>query len=117
MRSPGPPSRWSRTAARMPSCRWPRLDQRLEGMSMTHGTDAGLLTPVRAGTPIEQIVDDESWLRAMLDAEAALARAQARLGTVPGPAAEVITEVARIAPIDVVGLAHRSRNAANPVVA
>ncbi|MFE0094136.1 3-carboxy-cis,cis-muconate cycloisomerase, partial [Streptomyces sp. NPDC059015] len=43
--------------------------------------DAGLLSPVRAGTPVEAAVSDMAWLQAMLDAEAALARAQARLGT------------------------------------
>ncbi|KOG85362.1 hypothetical protein ADK38_37115, partial [Streptomyces varsoviensis] len=53
--------------------------------------DAGLLSPVRAGTPVEAVVGDRAWLQAMLDAEAALARAQARLGTVPGAAAAAIT--------------------------
>ncbi|MGW5944198.1 hypothetical protein ACWFRN_03895, partial [Streptomyces celluloflavus] len=49
--------------------------------------DAGLLSPVRAGTLVEAAVGDLAWLQAMLDAEAALARAQAALGTVPGAAA------------------------------
>ena len=39
--------------------------------------DSGLLSPVRAGTPVEAPVGDTAWLQAMLDAEAALARAQA----------------------------------------
>ena len=61
---------------------------------MTADPDSGLLSPVRAGTPAEASTGDGAWLRAMLDAEAALARAQARLGTVPAEAAEVITAVA-----------------------
>ncbi|WUH88533.1 lyase family protein [Amycolatopsis sp. NBC_00438] len=52
----------------------------------------------------------------MLDAEAALARAQARLGTVPSAAAAAITEAAGSARIDVVELARGSRATANPVV-
>ncbi|HEY3710527.1 MAG TPA: adenylosuccinate lyase family protein [Amycolatopsis sp.] len=62
---------------------------------MTADPDSGLLSPVRAGTPAEASTGDGAWLRAMLDAEAALARAQARLGTVPAEAAEVITAAAK----------------------
>ncbi|MET8846547.1 3-carboxy-cis,cis-muconate cycloisomerase [Amycolatopsis sp. NPDC004625] len=83
---------------------------------MTVDPDSGLLSPVRAGTPAEASTGDEAWLRAMLDAEAALARAQARLGTVPPEAADAITEAAGRARIDVVELARGSRATANPVV-
>ncbi|MEV4149379.1 lyase family protein [Amycolatopsis sp. NPDC049691] len=83
---------------------------------MTVDPDSGLLSPVRAGTPAEASTGDEAWLRAMLDAEAALARAQARLGTVPSEAADAITEAAGGARIDVVELARGSRATANPVV-
>ena len=78
--------------------------------------DAGLLSPVRAGTPIERAVDDRAWLQAMLDAEAALVRAQARVGRVPRSAAEAITAAARAGHFDLVDLARRARDAANPVV-
>ncbi|OXM71651.1 class-II fumarase/aspartase family protein [Amycolatopsis vastitatis] len=83
---------------------------------MTVDPDSGLLSPVRAGTPAEASTGDEAWLRAMLDAEAALARAQARLGTVPPEAADAITDAAGSARIDVVELARGSRATANPVV-
>ncbi|WP_370970158.1 3-carboxy-cis,cis-muconate cycloisomerase [Amycolatopsis sp. cg9] len=83
---------------------------------MTVDPDSGLLSPVRAGTPAEASTGDEAWLRAMLDAEAALARAQARLGTVPPEAADAITAAAGSARIDVVELARGSRATANPVV-
>ncbi|WP_435227539.1 class-II fumarase/aspartase family protein [Streptomyces sp. Tue6028] len=79
-------------------------------------TDSGLLSPVRAGTPVEAAVCDRAWLQAMLDAEAALARAQARLGTVPKPAADVITRTARADRFDLRALALASRETANPVV-
>ncbi|MCB5180570.1 class-II fumarase/aspartase family protein [Streptomyces antimicrobicus] len=80
------------------------------------GTDAGLLSPVRAGTPAEAATSDTAWLQAMLDAEAALARAQARLGTLPARAAQVITEAADARRLDVRGLALAARETANPVV-
>jgi 3-carboxy-cis,cis-muconate cycloisomerase len=79
--------------------------------------DAGLLSPVRAGTEVERMTSDRAWLQAMLDAEAALARAQARLGLVPAAAAATITRTARAGAVDLVAVARRSRGAANPVVA
>ncbi|WP_189300634.1 3-carboxy-cis,cis-muconate cycloisomerase family FAD/NAD(P)-binding protein [Streptomyces albospinus] len=78
--------------------------------------DSGLLTPVRASTPIEAAVSDRAWVQAMLDAEAALARSQARLGTVPESAAAAITDAARAGDLDLPDLARRARAAANPVV-
>ncbi len=80
------------------------------------GLDSGLLSPVRAGTPVEAAVGDEAWLQAMLDAESALARAQAGLGTLPARAAEVITSAARAERLDLVALARAARETANPVV-
>ncbi|MFJ9623872.1 adenylosuccinate lyase family protein [Streptomyces sp. NPDC101181] len=79
--------------------------------------DAGLLSPVRAGTPAEAATSDAAWLQAMLDAEAALVRAQAGLGNVPEAAAGAITELARADRLDLREIAVRSRGAANPVVA
>jgi len=78
--------------------------------------DAGLLSPVRAGTPVEAAVGDTAWLQAMLDAEAALARAQARCHTVPGWAAAAITAAARAEKLDLRRLALAARETANPVV-
>ncbi|WP_411107544.1 3-carboxy-cis,cis-muconate cycloisomerase [Streptomyces sp. cmx-4-9] len=78
--------------------------------------DTGLLSPVRAGTPVEAAVADTAWIQAMLDAEAALVRAQARCGTVPASAAETITAAAHAGHLDVRALALASRETANPVV-
>jgi hypothetical protein len=69
-----------------------------------------------AGTPVEALVSDEAWLQAMLDAEAALARARARLGTVPPQAAAVITRAAQAPLYDVRALAVAVRRTANPIV-
>jgi 3-carboxy-cis,cis-muconate cycloisomerase len=79
-------------------------------------TDSGVLSPVRAGTPAEEAVCDRAWLQAMLDAEAALARAQARLGTLPESAAKAITAAADAGKFDLRELAVQSRETANPVV-
>nr|BAE78985.1 3-carboxy-cis,cis-muconate cycloisomerase homologue [Streptomyces sp. KO-3988] len=79
--------------------------------------DVGLLSPVWADTPVVAAVSDGAWLQAMLDAEAALSRAQARLGTVPASAARVITDAARADRLDLVALARQARESANPVVA
>ncbi|MFD8380522.1 3-carboxy-cis,cis-muconate cycloisomerase [Streptomyces sp. NPDC059679] len=81
------------------------------------GLDSGLLSPVRAGAPAETATCDEAWLQALLDAEAGLVRAQARLGVVPEAAAAAITRTAQAGRLDLVRLARRSRGAANPVVA
>lgn len=80
-------------------------------------TDVGLLAPTWAGSPVEPVVSDEAWLQAMLDTEAALARAQARLGLIPRSAAVAITSAARHEYLDVTELARAARAAANPVVA
>ncbi|MGW0736651.1 3-carboxy-cis,cis-muconate cycloisomerase [Streptomyces sp. NPDC002851] len=85
-------------------------------MTARAGFDTGLLSPVRVGSPVEEAVSDEAWLQGMLDAEAALARAQARLGTLPEGAADVIAAVARAELFDARELALGSREAANPVV-
>ncbi|THA38486.1 lyase family protein [Streptomyces sp. A1547] len=87
------------------------------GTGRQAGADTGLLSPVRAGTATEAALTDSAWAQAMLDAEAALARAQSRLGTVPAKAAETITACARAEAIDLPALAVRARGAGNPVVA
>ncbi|MFB6517736.1 3-carboxy-cis,cis-muconate cycloisomerase [Streptomyces sp. NPDC056401] len=81
-----------------------------------YGPDSGLLSPVRAGTSAEAVTSDLAWLQAMLDAEAALARAQAKVGSVPAEAAAVISRAARAERLDVRALALVARETANPVV-
>ncbi|WP_328322510.1 3-carboxy-cis,cis-muconate cycloisomerase [Streptomyces sp. NBC_00388] len=78
--------------------------------------DLGLLSPVRVGTPVAAAVGDPAWLQAMLDAEAALVRAQARLGTVPAKAAGTIGSLARADLLDLREIALAARETANPVV-
>ena len=57
-----------------------------------------------------------AYLQRMLDVEAALARAQARLGIVPPAAAQTITDVALAEKLDLPALAAATRNTGYPVV-
>nr|WP_243744994.1 3-carboxy-cis,cis-muconate cycloisomerase [Streptomyces hainanensis] len=75
-----------------------------------------MLTPGSAGSPAEAATGDVAFLSAMLDAEAALARAQAARGLIPAAAAEAITAAARAEAFDVRGLALRARAGGNPVI-
>jgi 3-carboxy-cis,cis-muconate cycloisomerase len=53
--------------------------------------DAGLLAPGWTGAEAASATGDHAYLRAMLDAEAALTRAQAALGLAPAEAAAAVT--------------------------
>ncbi|GHJ41812.1 lyase family protein [Streptomyces sp. TS71-3] len=78
--------------------------------------DTGLLSPGRAGSPAEAATGDTAFLQAMLDAEAALTRAQAAAGLAPGAAAEAVTAAADAGRFDARDLALRARSGGNPVI-
>lgn len=81
--------------------------------------DAGtsLLAPGRAGSPAAAATGDHAYLRALLDAEAGLTRAQAALGLAPAGAAAAVTEAAGDpARFDLRSLAERARSGGNPVI-
>ncbi|MER6537723.1 3-carboxy-cis,cis-muconate cycloisomerase [Streptomyces sp900105755] len=85
--------------------------------SVDHGGgDAGLLGPGWSGSAAAAATGDGAFLRALLDAEAALARAQAALGLVPAGAATAVTEAADPGRYDVDTLAERARAGGNPVI-
>ncbi|CAL9277273.1 3-carboxy-cis,cis-muconate cycloisomerase [Streptomyces sp. SudanB5_2050] len=83
---------------------------------MTTAPDAGLLAPGWAGSPAADATDDRALVRALLDAEAALTRAQAGLGLAPEEAASAVTEAADPARFDASSLAERARGGGNPVI-
>ncbi|MEV1065816.1 adenylosuccinate lyase family protein [Streptomyces sp. NPDC050263] len=85
--------------------------------ALSAGTDAGLLAPTWADTPVAAEVTDEAWLQAMLDVEVALARAQFAVGLTPAAVVETIRSAAREDRLDPVALAREARATANPVVA
>lgn len=79
--------------------------------------DSGLLDPVRAGSPAEAATGDTAFLQALLDAEAALTRAQAAIGSVPDEAARAVTGAAAEAGgFDLRSIALRARAGGNPVI-
>ncbi|MFF9622516.1 3-carboxy-cis,cis-muconate cycloisomerase [Streptomyces griseosporeus] len=78
--------------------------------------DTGLLGPGWAGSPAASATSDTAFLRALLDAEAALTRAQAALGLVPEAAARAVTGAAAAGGFDVGSLAERARGGGNPVI-
>ncbi|MGW7418851.1 3-carboxy-cis,cis-muconate cycloisomerase [Streptomyces sp. NPDC054813] len=80
------------------------------------GGDAGLLGPGWAGSAAASATADAAWLRALLDAEAALTRAQAALELAPAEAAAAVTEAADTGRFDVGSLAERARAGGNPVI-
>ena len=60
---------------------------------------------------------DEAWLQAMLDTEAALARALERAGLAPEGAGAAVTEVAVASQFDLAALGREASNIGNPVSA
>lgn len=78
--------------------------------------DTGLLAPGWAGSDAAAATTDTAYLRALLDAEAALTRAQAALGLAPAAAGAAVTEAADGAGFDVRDLAARARGGGNPVI-
>jgi len=78
--------------------------------------DLGLLAPGRAGSRVEAETGDGAYLQALLDAEAALARAQAGIGVVPKPAADAITSAAFAENFDLRQIALDAREGGNPVI-
>lgn len=79
--------------------------------------DTGLLAPSWAGSAVADATGDAGYLRALLDAEAALTRAQATVGLAPGSAATAVAAAAAEPHRhDPQQLALRARAAGNPVV-
>ncbi|MFF3906880.1 3-carboxy-cis,cis-muconate cycloisomerase [Streptomyces sp. NPDC001848] len=79
-------------------------------------SETGLLAPGWAGSPAASATSDSAYLRALLDAEAALTRAQAALGLVPEDAARAVASAAGSGRFDVRGIALRARSGGNPVI-
>ncbi|GGW76189.1 3-carboxy-cis,cis-muconate cycloisomerase [Streptomyces griseoloalbus] len=79
-------------------------------------SDTGLLAPGWAASPAAAESGDGAFLRALLDAEAALTRAQVTLGMAPARATTAVTEAADPSHFDLASLAERARAGGNPVI-
>jgi len=80
------------------------------------GGGGGLFGGVFARGPVAGQVDDRAMLQAMLDAEAALARASAGAGVIPAAAAAAIAACCDAGRFDLAALGRASAAAGNPVV-
>jgi 3-carboxy-cis,cis-muconate cycloisomerase len=80
--------------------------------------EGGLFVSVLTTDAMTAATSDRSWLRAMLDFEVALARAEARAGVIPTGAAETIEQCCRRDhDFDPVALGRAGRLSGNPAVA
>jgi 3-carboxy-cis,cis-muconate cycloisomerase len=75
----------------------------------------GLFRPIFVPDGFREAVSGRSWLQAMLDAEAALAFAEARVGLIPHEAARTITSCCEASRFDPEELGREGRAAGNPV--
>src|SRR5690242_17446103 len=75
-----------------------------------------LVDSLAATEALSKVFSDSSVLQAMLDFEAALARAEARCGIIADAAAEAIAREARAESLDAVELARRSLRAGTPAI-
>ncbi len=78
-----------------------------------------LLAPMFSSGPMRAVCDDVAYLQAMLEFEAALARAEAAVGVIPQSAAAPIGQACQASAFDLAGLAEaatRSGNLAIPLV-
>ena len=78
--------------------------------------DSAVFGTLYGSDAMRAIWDERQFLQRMLDVEAALARVQARLGLIPGDAAEAISRAAQVDNLDTQELADSVRNVGYPVV-
>src|SRR5580698_6593183 len=75
-----------------------------------------LIDSLAATEALSQIFSDGAVLQAMLDFEAALARAEAQVGVIPADAAAAITDAAVAETFDTAELARQSQRAGTPAI-
>jgi 3-carboxy-cis,cis-muconate cycloisomerase len=78
--------------------------------------DSPVLGALYGTEAMRAVMGERAFLQKMLEVEAALARAQARLGIIPAEAAEAITAAADVDRLDLAALAAATRNTGYPVV-
>ncbi|HZB28588.1 MAG TPA: 3-carboxy-cis,cis-muconate cycloisomerase [Streptosporangiaceae bacterium] len=83
---------------------------------LSGGSSGGLFGGLFGRGAAAAATGDRAWLRAMLDAEAALARAQARAGLIASTAADAIARACRPEDYDIEEIGRAAATTANPVV-
>ncbi len=83
---------------------------------MSPFTANGLTGALFADAEMVEILSDRRWLEAMLDFEAALARAEAECGVIPKEEAEVIASCCAVDLYDIAEIGRRTTLAGNPAI-
>lgn len=79
-------------------------------------SEAGLFGEILARGRVRELAGDPAWLRAMLEVEAALARAQAGAGVIPAAHASAIERACRADGFDLARLGRAAAEHGNPVL-
>lgn len=79
--------------------------------------DSAIFAPLFEDPEIARLLTDHAYVRAMVQVEAALARAEGRLGIIPAGAAEEICKKALVDAIDVAALGKGTARSGFPVIA
>lgn len=83
-------------------------------MRPSFSTPDGLVDPLFGSADVDDAAGDVAWVQAMLDAEAALAGAEAAAGLVPAEAAAEIASACRAERFDIADIGRRAVAAGNP---
>jgi 3-carboxy-cis,cis-muconate cycloisomerase len=78
--------------------------------------DSAIFSPLFSDAEISALLTDEAFVSALVEVEAALARAQARVGVIPAAAAEQISRV-KAADIDITALTKGTIRSGFPIIA
>ncbi len=76
----------------------------------------GLFAPITTTDELAALTSGRAWVRAMLDAETALALAEERVGILPAGTAQVIASAARSIDLDPGEIGRRARLGGNPAI-
>jgi 3-carboxy-cis,cis-muconate cycloisomerase len=79
-------------------------------------TGDGLFAPIFVSDELLAATGDRAWLQALLDAEAALAAAEADCGVIPADAARAIAACCQATRFDPAGIGREARPDGNPVI-
>jgi 3-carboxy-cis,cis-muconate cycloisomerase len=89
---------------------------RFPSARMVPSSAPGLTGALFADPEMAEVLSDRRWLEAMLDFEAALARAEAKVGVIPEAAAEIIASCCEASLYDIAEIGRRTTLAGNPAI-
>src|SRR6516165_4423787 len=84
---------------------------------MTTTLDSKIFGPLFGDSEINELLTDEAYVRALVEVEIALARAETRLAIIPSSAGEQISNAAQWNKIDIAVLAQGTARSGVPIIA